>query len=68
MEEECSLLKKQTLIAPPREVEDHGFTDISDLQSENQRLIASLQELQNVMQVHSEKCEFESKPKKHSLL
>ncbi|XP_026550702.1 caspase recruitment domain-containing protein 10 [Notechis scutatus] len=50
MEEECSLLKKQTLMAPQQEVEDHGFTDISDLQTENQRLIASLQELQNVMQ------------------
>ncbi|XP_039189552.1 caspase recruitment domain-containing protein 10 [Crotalus tigris] len=50
MEEECSLLKKQTLMTPQREMEDHGFTDISDLQAENQRLIASLQELQNAMQ------------------
>ncbi|KAM6437166.1 caspase recruitment domain-containing protein 10 isoform 1-T5 [Liasis olivaceus] len=51
MEEECSLLKKQALMVPQREVEEHGFIDnISELQAENQRLIASLQELQNVMQ------------------
>ncbi|XP_061495045.1 caspase recruitment domain-containing protein 10 [Rhineura floridana] len=51
MEEECSLLKKQTLAAPQREVEDHGLIDtICELRAENQRLRASLQELQSTVQ------------------
>ncbi|XP_042326870.1 caspase recruitment domain-containing protein 10 [Sceloporus undulatus] len=55
MEEECSLLRKQALMAPRREVEDCGLADtISNLQAENQRLVASLQELQNVVQTAGE--------------
>ncbi|KAH0616913.1 hypothetical protein JD844_028377 [Phrynosoma platyrhinos] len=55
MEEECSLLRKQVLMAPHRETEDCGLADtISDLRAENQRLVASLQELQNVVQTAGE--------------
>ncbi|XP_048356823.1 caspase recruitment domain-containing protein 10 isoform X1 [Sphaerodactylus townsendi] len=55
LEEECSVLKKQASQAPQREVEETGLADtISEMQAENQRLIASLQELQNVMQMASE--------------
>ncbi|XP_062989567.1 caspase recruitment domain-containing protein 10 isoform X2 [Elgaria multicarinata webbii] len=51
LEEECSLLRKQALAAPQREVEDHSLADtVSELRAENQRLIASLQELQSVVQ------------------
>nr|XP_056702538.1 caspase recruitment domain-containing protein 10 [Euleptes europaea] len=55
LEEECSVLKKQASEAPQREVEEHGLTDtLSEMQAENQRLIASLQELQNVVQMAGE--------------
>nr|XP_008108888.1 PREDICTED: caspase recruitment domain-containing protein 10 [Anolis carolinensis]XP_008108891.1 PREDICTED: caspase recruitment domain-containing protein 10 [Anolis carolinensis]XP_008108892.1 PREDICTED: caspase recruitment domain-containing protein 10 [Anolis carolinensis]XP_016849173.1 PREDICTED: caspase recruitment domain-containing protein 10 [Anolis carolinensis]XP_016849174.1 PREDICTED: caspase recruitment domain-containing protein 10 [Anolis carolinensis] len=55
MEEECSLLRKQASMAPQREMEDRGLADtISDLRVENQRLVASLQELQNVVQTAGE--------------
>ncbi|KFM02136.1 Caspase recruitment domain-containing protein 10, partial [Aptenodytes forsteri] len=55
LEEECSLLRKQ---APPplqREVEERGHPDaVSELWAENQRLTASLQELQGMLQTPSE--------------
>uniref|UniRef100_A0A8D2KUZ6 Caspase recruitment domain family member 10 n=1 Tax=Varanus komodoensis TaxID=61221 RepID=A0A8D2KUZ6_VARKO len=52
MEEECALLRKQALAAPQREVEDHSLADtVSELRAENQRLMTSLQELQNAVQV-----------------
>ncbi|XP_060101481.1 caspase recruitment domain-containing protein 10 [Heteronotia binoei] len=55
LEEECSVLKKQASEAPQREAEEHSIADtISELQAENQRLIASLQELQNVVQMAGE--------------
>ncbi|XP_044297107.1 caspase recruitment domain-containing protein 10 [Varanus komodoensis] len=51
MEEECALLRKQALAAPQREVEDHSLADtVSELRAENQRLMTSLQELQNAVQ------------------
>uniref|UniRef100_A0A6J0TBB2 Caspase recruitment domain-containing protein 10 isoform X1 n=1 Tax=Pogona vitticeps TaxID=103695 RepID=A0A6J0TBB2_9SAUR len=55
MEEECSLLRKQAAASPQREVEDHGLVErISELQAENQRLAASFQELQSMVQVAGE--------------
>nr|XP_034983964.1 caspase recruitment domain-containing protein 10 isoform X2 [Zootoca vivipara] len=55
LEEECSLLRKQAAAAPQREVEDRGLADtICELRAENQRLIASLQELQSRLQVAGE--------------
>ncbi|XP_066489696.1 caspase recruitment domain-containing protein 10 [Tiliqua scincoides] len=55
LEEECSLLRKQVSMAPQREVEEPGRSDaVSELRAENQRLIASLQELQSVVQAAGE--------------
>ncbi|XP_054843730.1 caspase recruitment domain-containing protein 10 [Eublepharis macularius] len=51
LEEECTVLKKQASEAPQREAEEHGLADtISEMQAENLRLEASLQELQNMVQ------------------
>ncbi|XP_053107606.1 caspase recruitment domain-containing protein 10 [Hemicordylus capensis] len=55
LEEECSLLKKQALGAPQREADEHGLADtVSELLAENQRLRASLQELQSMVQTAGE--------------
>ncbi|XP_077195682.1 caspase recruitment domain-containing protein 10 isoform X2 [Paroedura picta] len=55
LEEECSVLKKQASEAPQREAEGQGVADtISEMRAENQRLIASLQELQNMVQMAGE--------------
>ena len=52
LEEECSLLRKQVSAPPQREPEERGHPDaMSELQAENQRLTASLQELQGMLQV-----------------
>lgn len=52
LEEECSLLRKQASAPPQRELEERGHTDaVSELWAENQRLTASLQELQAMLQV-----------------
>lgn len=52
LEEECSLLRKQVSTPPQREVEERGHPDaVSELWAENQRLTASLQELQGMLQV-----------------
>lgn len=52
LEEECSLLRKQASVPPQREPEERGHTDaVSELWAENQRLTASLQELQAMLQV-----------------
>lgn len=49
LEEECFVLKKQASHAPQREAEERSAADtVSEMQAENQRLIASLQELQNM--------------------
>lgn len=54
LEEECSLLRKQVSTPPQREVEERGHPDaVSELWAENQRLTASLQELQGRLQVPS---------------
>lgn len=54
LEEECSLLRKQVSMPPQREVEERGHPDaVSELWAENQRLTASLQELQGRLQVPS---------------
>ncbi|NXQ88631.1 CAR10 protein, partial [Nyctibius grandis] len=51
LEEECSLLRKQASAPPQREVEERGYPDaVSELWAENQRLTASLQELQGMLQ------------------
>uniref|UniRef100_U3KEI4 Caspase recruitment domain-containing protein 10 n=1 Tax=Ficedula albicollis TaxID=59894 RepID=U3KEI4_FICAL len=51
LEEECSLLRKQASAAPQREAEERGPPDaVSELWAENQRLTASLQELQGMLQ------------------
>nr|XP_005514764.1 caspase recruitment domain-containing protein 10 isoform X1 [Columba livia] len=51
LEEECSLLRKQVSTPPQREVEERGHPDaVSELWAENQRLTASLQELQGRLQ------------------
>ncbi|XP_064311052.1 caspase recruitment domain-containing protein 10 isoform X1 [Phalacrocorax carbo] len=55
LEEECSLLRKQAPVPPQREVEERGHPDaVSELWAENQRLTASLQELQGMLQTPSE--------------
>ncbi|XP_010071532.1 PREDICTED: caspase recruitment domain-containing protein 10, partial [Pterocles gutturalis] len=55
LEEECSLLRKQASVPPQREVEERGHPDtMSDLWAENQRLTASLQELQGMLQTPGE--------------
>lgn len=52
LEEECSLLRKQAAVVPQREAEERGHPDtVSELWAENQRLMASLQELQGTLQV-----------------
>lgn len=52
LEEECSLLRKQASTVPQRELEEPSRSDaIAELRAENQRLIASLQELQSMVQV-----------------
>lgn len=52
LEEECSLLRKQASAPPQREAEERGHPDaMSELWAENQRLTASLQELQGMLQV-----------------
>ncbi|NWT53884.1 CAR10 protein, partial [Erythrocercus mccallii] len=51
LEEECSLLRKQASAPPQQEVEEQGHPDtVSELWAENQRLTASLQELQGMLQ------------------
>ncbi|NXN91105.1 CAR10 protein, partial [Rhinopomastus cyanomelas] len=55
LEEECSLLRKQASASPPREPEEWGHPDaLSELRAENQRLMASLQELQAMLQTPGE--------------
>ncbi|NXM23553.1 CAR10 protein, partial [Oxyruncus cristatus] len=55
LEEECSLLRKQASALPQREVEERGHPDtVSELWAENQRLTASLQELQGMLQTPGE--------------
>lgn len=52
LEGECSLLRKQASAPPQREAEERGHPDaVSELWAENQRLTASLQELQGMLQV-----------------
>lgn len=52
LEEECRQLRKHTSAGPQREAEERGQPDtVSELQAENQKLIASLQELQSMRQV-----------------
>lgn len=52
LEEECSLLQKQMSVPPQREPEERGHPDaMTELWAENQRLTASLQELQGMLQV-----------------
>ncbi|KAF2980355.1 hypothetical protein EK904_008294 [Melospiza melodia maxima] len=51
LEEECSLLRRQASAVPQREAEERGQPDtVSELWAENQRLTASLQELQGMLQ------------------
>ncbi|NXE18486.1 CAR10 protein, partial [Ardeotis kori] len=55
LEEECSLLRKQASVPPQREAEERGHPDaVSELRAENQRLTASLQELQGMLQTPGE--------------
>ncbi|NXI76003.1 CAR10 protein, partial [Rhipidura dahli] len=55
LEEECSLLRKQASVPPQREAEERGHPDaVSELWAENQRLTASLQELQGMLQTPGE--------------
>ncbi|NXG63087.1 CAR10 protein, partial [Hemiprocne comata] len=56
LEEECSLLRKQASAPPQREAEERGHPDtaVSELWAENQRLTASLQELQGMLQTSGE--------------
>ncbi|KFW87351.1 Caspase recruitment domain-containing protein 10, partial [Manacus vitellinus] len=55
LEEECSLLRKQASTPPQREAEEQGHPDtVSELWAENQRLTASLQELQGMLQTPGE--------------
>uniref|UniRef100_A0A8C3T7E8 Caspase recruitment domain family member 10 n=1 Tax=Chelydra serpentina TaxID=8475 RepID=A0A8C3T7E8_CHESE len=55
LEEECRLLRKHKSTGPQREAEERGQPDmVSELQAENQRLTASLQELQSMLQAASE--------------
>ncbi|NWR88394.1 CAR10 protein, partial [Furnarius figulus] len=56
LEEECSLLRKQASAPPQREAEERGHPDtVSELWAENQRLTASLQELQGMLQTPGER-------------
>ncbi|NXL41790.1 CAR10 protein, partial [Podilymbus podiceps] len=51
LEEECGLLRKHASAPPQRESEERGHPDaVSELWAENQRLTASLQELQGMLQ------------------
>ncbi|KFQ01225.1 Caspase recruitment domain-containing protein 10, partial [Leptosomus discolor] len=55
LEEECSLLRRQASAPPQREPEERGHPDaMSELWAENQRLMASLQELQGMLQTPGE--------------
>ncbi|NWH60839.1 CAR10 protein, partial [Geococcyx californianus] len=55
LEEECSLLRKQVSLPTQREAEERGHSDaMSELRAENQRLTASLQELQGMLQTPDE--------------
>ncbi|XP_074839978.1 caspase recruitment domain-containing protein 10 isoform X2 [Carettochelys insculpta] len=55
LEEECKLLRRHASAGPQREAEERGQPDtVSELQAENQRLTASLQELQSMLQTASE--------------
>ncbi|XP_023955850.2 caspase recruitment domain-containing protein 10 isoform X5 [Chrysemys picta bellii] len=55
LEEECRLLRKHASAGPQREAEERGQPDtVPELQAENQRLTASLQELQSMLQAASE--------------
>ncbi|NWS68210.1 CAR10 protein, partial [Crotophaga sulcirostris] len=55
LEEECGLLRKQVSAPPQREAEERGHSDaMSELRAENQRLTASLQELQGMLQTPGE--------------
>ncbi|NXI66735.1 CAR10 protein, partial [Anseranas semipalmata] len=55
LEEECSLMRKQASVVPQREAEERGHPDtVSELWAENQRLMASLQELQGTLQTPGE--------------
>ncbi|NWV72842.1 CAR10 protein, partial [Dasyornis broadbenti] len=55
LEEECSLLRKQTSAPPQREADERGHPDaMAELWAENQRLTAALQELQGVLQTPGE--------------
>ncbi|NWI80186.1 CAR10 protein, partial [Dryoscopus gambensis] len=55
LEEECSLLRKQASAPPQREADERGHPDaVSELWAENQRLTASLQELQGMLQTPGE--------------
>ncbi|KGL90728.1 Caspase recruitment domain-containing protein 10, partial [Charadrius vociferus] len=55
LEEECSLLQKQASAPLQREAEERGHPDaVSELWAENQRLTASLQELQGMLQTPGE--------------
>nr|XP_042699503.1 caspase recruitment domain-containing protein 10 isoform X3 [Chrysemys picta bellii] len=52
LEEECRLLRKHASAGPQREAEERGQPDtVPELQAENQRLTASLQELQSMLQI-----------------
>uniref|UniRef100_A0A8C4K086 Caspase recruitment domain-containing protein 10 n=1 Tax=Dromaius novaehollandiae TaxID=8790 RepID=A0A8C4K086_DRONO len=55
LEEECSLLRKQASALPQREAEERSHPDtVSELWAENQRLTASLQELQGKLKTPGE--------------
>ncbi|NXK82106.1 CAR10 protein, partial [Amazona guildingii] len=55
LEEECSLLRKQASAPLQQEAEERGHPDtVSELWAENQRLTASLQELQGMLQTPGE--------------
>ncbi|NXU52761.1 CAR10 protein, partial [Turnix velox] len=54
LEEECSMLRKQASATPQRDAEERTHHDaLSELWAENQRLTASLQELQGMLQTPS---------------
>ncbi|KFQ22870.1 Caspase recruitment domain-containing protein 10, partial [Merops nubicus] len=55
LEEESSLLRKQASVPPQREPEERSHPDpVSELWAENQRLTASLQELQGMLKTSGE--------------
>ncbi|XP_010222461.1 PREDICTED: caspase recruitment domain-containing protein 10 [Tinamus guttatus] len=55
LDEECSLLRKQVAAPPQREAEERSHPDtVSELWAENQRLTASLQELQGMLKMPGE--------------